>query len=67
MVLNLSVKGISHEALGPALVDFERISIKMLSEWRIISALISIYKNKGDSKYCEIKLLSHTLELWKKK
>ena len=50
MVLNLSVKGISHEALGPALVDFERMSIKMLSEWRIISTLVSIYKNKGDSK-----------------
>ena len=52
MVLNISVKGISYEdeALGPALVDFERISIKMLSEWRIISTLVSIYKNKGDSK-----------------
>ena len=50
MVLNSSVKGIFHEALGPALVDFVRISIKMLSEWRIISTLISISKNKGDSK-----------------
>ena len=39
VVLNLSVKGISHKALGLALVDFEHISIKMLSEWRIISTL----------------------------
>ena len=50
MVLNLSVKGIYHEARGPALVDFERISIKMFSEWRIIGTLIYIHKNKGDSK-----------------
>ena len=60
----------SHEALGPTLVDFGQISIKMLSEWRIKSTLISIYKNKGDiqnyTNYCEIKLMSHNKTLGKK-
>ena len=60
----------SHEALGPALVDFGQISIKMLSEWRIKSTLIPIYKNKGDiqnyTNYCEIKLMSHYKTLEKK-
>ena len=60
----------SHEALGPALVDFGQISIKMLSEWRIKSTLIPINKNKGDiqnyTNYCEIKLMSHNKTLGKK-
>ena len=60
----------SHEALGPALVDCERISIKMLSEWRIKTTSIPIYKNKRDiqnyTNYCEIKLMSHTIKLQKK-
>ena len=60
----------SREALGPTLVDFERRSIKMLSEWRIKSTLIPIYKNKGDihnyTNYCEIKLMSHNKTLGKK-
>ena len=50
----------SHEALRPALVDFGQISIKMLSERRIKSTLIPIYKNKGDiqnyTNYCELNL-----------
>ena len=43
-------------------------TVKMPREWRL-STVIPLYKNKGDIQDCNnyraIKLLSHTMKLWK--
>ena len=50
---------------------FNRLLVgeRMPEEWRM-SALILIYKNKGDTQCCgsykRIKLISHTLKIWER-
>ena len=50
---------------------FNRLLVgeRMPEEWRR-SVLIPIYKNKGDAQFCEnyrgIKLMSHTMKVWKR-
>ncbi|KAK3532252.1 hypothetical protein QTP86_011841 [Hemibagrus guttatus] len=60
------------ECLGEAAVEFltslfNRVleSERMPEEWRR-SVLVPIFKNKGDSNYRGIKLMSHTMKLWER-